>query len=623
METILNGRYRLLKQAGGGGTAVVWKAFDKALQVTVAAKVLKANLALDPKACARFTREARRAARMRRCPQVVDVHDTGEDVIDGIRAPYLIMEFLSGGDLAKRLEPGPLPPPEAASMALEVLAGLSEIHRHKEDLGDLPEELRAELHESHGSGLWHGDIKPANIMFDAAGNLRIVDFGISRVLGGIVDPEDMALMTVRYVSPEQIQALQDPAGLVHDGKLSDIYSLGLVLFEALTGEPFAHGSGKTELARFHLVGRPLLDSEFSPEVPRALIEVVRRATQRDPERRYSDAHEMRDALLVAISTDLPRPARIVSQQMPSGSAGGVLPPTIPWAVPTGDCEGPPVGHGMPRSDVPTAHFNHHQGGVERGSRVSEWVDRWFAALRAAVRFPGYYILPDQMRVRLAPGVAEPARGWESFLRAVDRQAARRLLDSLRADDQGHAVRLPTLFVTVDFSPVALDPEVQMIAWQAAPPAIPESVGGRALEMRIEEDERRALEMAWVKPERRTGWRHETWTVMAAEAAVAGVTFGSDVGARLRYEGEWSAFLHPTALTIERCANSELCATAMVVNPAGACHWPASRRSLRRRIMGLAQGQHRRIEEGGRVEVHRGDRISFSLCDGVTAWLQFS
>jgi beta-lactam-binding protein with PASTA domain/tRNA A-37 threonylcarbamoyl transferase component Bud32 len=268
---VLSGRYRLIAPVGTGASAQVFLADDVRLRRRVAVKILHAALADDDAFLRRFRAEAQAAAALNH-PNIVAVYDWGDD--DG--APYIVTEYLGGGSLRAVLDQG-----ERLSLSQALLVGL--------------EATRA-LDYAHRRGFVHRDVKPANLLFGDDGRLRVADFGLARALAEAAwtEPQGAVLGTARYASPEQAQ------GQPVDGK-ADVYSLGLVLIEAVTGSvPFsADTTIATLMAR---VGKPV-------EVPDALGPLQKpltRAGLPDPADR-PDAGELAIALM-ASAEDLPRPA---------------------------------------------------------------------------------------------------------------------------------------------------------------------------------------------------------------------------------------------------------------------------------------------------------------------------
>ena len=204
--TIINDRYRLEERVGSGGMSSVYRAFDPTLERWVAIKLMHRDISSDPDQLERFRREARAVARLNH-PHVVTVIDAGED--DG--APYIVFEYVEGETLKDRIKrQGRLPVSEAVAYAIEIGRALECAHEHR---------------------LVHRDVKPQNVLIDPDGRAKVTDFGIARSLEahGLTAP-GRVLGTTDYVSPEQ--------ALGHDvTQQSDIYSLGVVLYEMLTGEP--------------------------------------------------------------------------------------------------------------------------------------------------------------------------------------------------------------------------------------------------------------------------------------------------------------------------------------------------------------------------------------------------
>src|ERR1700728_2397366 len=244
---VLGGRYRLVSRLGVGASAQVFLAEDVSLRRHVAVKVLQPPLATDEGFLKRFRAEARSAAALNH-PHVARVFDWGEDQ----SGPYLVLEYLSGGSLLDLLERGVrLSVSQATVVADQAARGLA---------------------YAHARGLVHRDVKPANLLFDDEGRLRVADFGVARALadGAWTEPAGAMVGTARYAAPEQAQ------GLVLDGR-ADVYSLALVTFESLTGYvPFVLDTAMGTLAArigATLPGhgalgplQPILSAAASPDV---------------------------------------------------------------------------------------------------------------------------------------------------------------------------------------------------------------------------------------------------------------------------------------------------------------------------------------------------------------------
>ncbi|WP_436777362.1 protein kinase domain-containing protein [Yinghuangia sp. YIM S09857] len=267
---VLASRYELHETVGRGGMGEVWRGRDRELDRTVAVKVLPAELTRHDEFRARFRREARVAASLSHHGVAV-LHDVGEDDGGGESVPFLVMEFVAGATLAEEVRGGPLAPDRAVGFARDIADTL--VH-------------------SHGQGLVHRDIKPSNVMLTPAGGVKVLDFGIAKALadtatrltstGGMVG-------TPAYLSPEQID------GADVDGR-TDVYSLGCLLYELLTGRPPFTGDSPFAVMNQHLSKAPAAPSELRPEVPASVDAVVLRALAKKADERYPDAGSFRAAL---------------------------------------------------------------------------------------------------------------------------------------------------------------------------------------------------------------------------------------------------------------------------------------------------------------------------------------
>jgi tRNA A-37 threonylcarbamoyl transferase component Bud32 len=265
----LNGRYRLDAQIGAGGMSTVYRAFDTTLERRVAVKLMHREIASDSDQLERFRREARSVAQLSH-PHIVGVIDAGEE--DG--RPYIVFEYVEGETLKDRIRRmGRLPVDEAIAYAIEITRALG---------------------AAHARGIVHRDIKPQNVLVDEEGSAKVTDFGIARSLDeeGLT-ADGRVLGTTDYVSPEQA------LGHDVDGQ-SDIYSLGVVLYEMLTGDVPFHGENQVSVAMKH-VREDLPDVQsVRPEVSARLAAVLDRMTEKDLERRHPDAtaveYDLEDAL---------------------------------------------------------------------------------------------------------------------------------------------------------------------------------------------------------------------------------------------------------------------------------------------------------------------------------------
>jgi serine/threonine-protein kinase len=256
--TLLSGRYRLDAEIGAGGMSTVYRSFDTVLERPVAIKLMHRHIAAHSEQLERFHREGRAVAQLSH-PHIVTVIDASED--DG--TPYIVFEFVDGETLKQRIHRwGRLAIPEALAYAIEIARALGAAHER---------------------GIVHRDIKPQNVLIDPEGSAKVTDFGIARSLEepGLT-ADGRVLGTTDYVSPEQ--ALGHPV----TGQ-SDIYSLGIVLYEMLIGDVPFRGENQVAVAMKH-VREELPDVQrLRPEVSAALAAVVDRATAKDLDRRYLDA----------------------------------------------------------------------------------------------------------------------------------------------------------------------------------------------------------------------------------------------------------------------------------------------------------------------------------------------
>jgi predicted Ser/Thr protein kinase len=266
--TIVAGRYEVLSVLGHGGMGVVYKAQDRTLDEPVALKVLRPQLALTQHLANRFHSEIKLARKVRH-RNVCAIHEYGED------GPhrYIAMEFIDGVNLRELVrERGPLPYPEACDVALQVLKGLQAVH----DLGII-----------------HCDLKTANIMMDTQGVIRLMDFGLAKVRRAEDSAATMTGIlegTPEYMSPEQV------LGAAAVDFQSDIYALGIILFELLTGEVPFRGASFVATMRMQLVDLPPLDGEPARLLPAQIVPVLRKALAKDPGERYATAGGMAKAL---------------------------------------------------------------------------------------------------------------------------------------------------------------------------------------------------------------------------------------------------------------------------------------------------------------------------------------
>jgi serine/threonine-protein kinase len=261
-DVVLNGRYRLVQQQGSGGMAVIYKAQDLSLGRTVAVKILRPTLTNDPAFLARFRQEARSVANFTH-PNIVTIHDFGND------GPtyYIVMEFVEGQDLKKIIKAeGTLPIDRVLNLAVQICDGIGFAHR---------------------AGWVHADIKPQNILVNKDGVVKVTDFGIAQALSNAQMGEKVSVVwgSPHYFAPEQARGERPTTA-------SDVYSVGIVLFEMLTGRLPYTGANQQELALAHIRDTVPQVSDFNTNVPKALANVVYKTMSKEPSARFRMADQL-------------------------------------------------------------------------------------------------------------------------------------------------------------------------------------------------------------------------------------------------------------------------------------------------------------------------------------------
>ena len=285
-EKILAGRYRLIDQIGMGGMALVYRAVDVNTGHNVAVKVLRPEFNQDAEFVGRFQREAEAASKMTH-HNIVNLLDVG---MDGENR-YLVMEYVQGRTLKQVIhEKGRINPQVAAQICIRILSALQHAHQN---------------------GIIHRDIKPQNILVHADGHIKVADFGIARMAdSSTLTKGDSVMGSVHYFSPEQA------SGHAAD-VTSDLYSVGVVLYEMLTGRVPFDGDTPVAIAMQHLHNRPAPIETIAPDVPPAIIHVCMMAMEKNPRYRYQNAVEMATELRMALEgrTDQMQP-RLVETVAP-------------------------------------------------------------------------------------------------------------------------------------------------------------------------------------------------------------------------------------------------------------------------------------------------------------------
>ena len=264
MNRVFGNRYQVTEKIGMGGMAEVYKATDSTLGRTVAVKVMLPQYASDPNFSARFKQEAQAAANLS-SPYIVNIYDWGRDG----DCYYIVMEHVRGTDLKTALsERGSIHPRKVAEIGSQVCSALS---------------------VAHGYDIIHRDIKSANIMVQADGNVKVMDFGIAQAGVPGMTQDSSVLGTAHYVSPEQAQGKPLAA-------TSDLYSLGVVLYEASTGQLPFDGPDVVSVAMMQVQDEPVPPRQINPEIDPAFEAIILRAMSKDPAARYSTAAEMKHAI---------------------------------------------------------------------------------------------------------------------------------------------------------------------------------------------------------------------------------------------------------------------------------------------------------------------------------------
>ncbi len=296
---LIGGRYRLIAPLGEGGMATLWRAVDEQLDREVAVKILRSQYSSDTGFSARFKQEARAAGSLSH-PNIVSVFDYGTDAEDG--SQYIVMQLVEGEDLSQLLaERGALAADDAVRVAIDVASALEAAHRR---------------------GIVHRDVKPGNILITDDGEVKVTDFGIARAVSeASMTVTGTTLGSVHYFSPEQARG-DEVTGA------SDVYSLGIVLYEMLTGRRPFEADSAAGVALKRLTEDPPPPTAHRPGLPPGLVAIVMRALAREPANRFPDAGAFAEALRAWRRAPEQAPAAVVAPTPVRGEPTVYVPPRV-------------------------------------------------------------------------------------------------------------------------------------------------------------------------------------------------------------------------------------------------------------------------------------------------------
>ncbi|WP_103542261.1 protein kinase [Streptomyces sp. SM1] len=378
-RALAGGRYQLRDLLGQGGMASVHLAYDSVLDRQVAIKTLHTELGREQAFRERFRREAQSVAKLTHT-NIVSVFDTGEDDVDGTTTPYIVMEYVEGRPLGSVLDEdtrqqGAMPADKALKITADVLAAL-EI--------------------SHEMGLVHRDIKPGNVMMTKRGVVKVMDFGIARAMqSGVTSMTQtgMVVGTPQYLSPEQA------LGRGVDAR-SDLYSVGIMLFQLVTGRLPFEADSPLAIAYAHVQEEPPVASSINRSLPPAVDALIARALKKNPNERFPSAEAMRgECLRVSQSVQAAAPNIVPGAQAQSGAGVGsaVFPPVDQGTpAPTGNVQTPyqpappPNPYGTPAPAGPSPAYGYPQhGGYQTPAPAA------YAPQQGAPTPPPYNLTPQQ------------------------------------------------------------------------------------------------------------------------------------------------------------------------------------------------------------------------------------
>lgn len=332
-ETLLNNRYLLTAQQGSGGMAVIYKARDQLLGRIVAIKILRPSLTADPAFIARFQNEARAIANLQH-PNIVTVHDVGTHNSPPNMTHYIVMEFVEGSDLKKIIKTeNQLSVERAMHFGTQICDGIGYAHR---------------------AGIVHADVKPQNILITVDQKVKVTDFGIAQALTDTQPQQRESVVwgSPHYFAPEQAKGEKPSAA-------SDVYAIGIVMFEMLTGRLPYVGTSQQELAMAHIKEPVPLVIQFNPQVGEKLSQLVARAMSKDPGTRFRDADQLGAALRrlqdqgEARTLGSAAPANTTASNFPPATLPGT--PAVPRTIPQSPVSQPqPSAQTAPPRTLPQA-----------------------------------------------------------------------------------------------------------------------------------------------------------------------------------------------------------------------------------------------------------------------------
>ena len=416
---VLAGRYRILDRVGRGGMGVVYRAQDEQLGVCVALKVLRPEMADDSQLIERFRRELVLARQVTH-RNAVRIYDLGQDLGQDGNLLFLTMDFVEGRSLQKLLrQEGPLEPARAAGIARQ---------------------LALALEAAHEAGIVHRDLKPANVLIEESDRACITDFGVARSLGASGPTQAGSIVgTLAYLSPEQAR------GEEVDGR-SDLYALGLLLFEMLTGElPFRAGSASEALAQ-RLTGASRDVRELRPDVPTHLAGIVRRLLERDPGRRFQSARELIDAL---------DGARLAAPRARTFLAAALALPLLLAVVPRDRSPAPQEAAALPRHAVAVLPLLDETGRPDLASTATGLAERLAAALAES---PGLRVIDSSRVLQTLQdlGLQDRPLGPEDLRHLADLFSADRLITG-QVRSAGGRLRVDLNLVSSDLAGLPSSP----------------------------------------------------------------------------------------------------------------------------------------------------------------------